>query len=151
MESKITWISDMAFESENRGLTSVMDTSPEYGGKNSGPSPKEAVLNAMCVCSGMDVVTIARKMRLELTSFQMHAHAEKTKTVPSFFASVHINYVIAGSGDPQKFINSVTLSMTKYCGVSYMISKVCPITYEIHLNGQSIFKDIAKFEIQEMV
>jgi putative redox protein len=148
MESNVLWVKDMQFESKNRNISSVMDTSAEYGGHNQGPSPKEAVLNAMCVCSGMDVVTIAQKMRLELTAFSMAGTAETTKTIPSFFASVHLKYEIQGKGESEKFITCVVLSMTKYCGVSYMISKVCPITYEIILNGTKVHQDQAKFLLE---
>jgi putative redox protein len=148
MESNILWIKDMQFESQNRGLSSTMDSTPEYSGNNQGPSPKESVLNAMCVCSGMDVVSVAKKMRLEIATFTMEGRADPTKTIPSYFASVHIKYVIEGKGESEKYINCVVLSMTKYCGVSYMISKVCPITYEIILNGTKIHEDQAKFLLE---
>ena len=148
MESKVLWVADMQFESQNRGLSSTMDTSPEFGGHNKGPSPKESVLNAMSVCSGMDVVSVAKKMRLDLKSFSMDAKAETTKSIPSYFSSVHIKYLIEGTGVAEKYINCVVLSMTKYCGVSYMISKVCPITYEIYLNGTKIHEDQAKFLLE---
>jgi hypothetical protein len=38
--------------------------------------------------------------------------------------------------------------MTKYCGVSYMISKVCPITYDVYLNDKLIYQDEAKFFLE---
>lgn len=148
MESKVSWIKDMQFDSQNREIGSTMDASAEYGGHNQGPTPKESVLNAMCVCSGMDVVSFAKKMRLEIKSFTMEGIAQPTKTIPSYFASVHVKYVIEGHGEAEKYINCVVLSMTKYCGVSYMISKVCPITYEIHLNGTKIHVDQAKFLLE---
>jgi putative redox protein len=151
MESKVVWVHEMEFENDNRGITSRMDSSPDFGGHNKGPTPKEAVLNAMCACAGIDVVSITKKMRLVLNSFKMEATATKTKTIPSYFGSVHIRYYLEGQGESEKFINAITLSMTKYCGVSYMISKACPITYEIYLNQQLIHKDEAKFTLEAVV
>lgn len=148
MQSKVTWKSQMTFICENRGLKSQFDTITEQGGNNSAPSPKEGVLNAMCACSGMDVVSIAEKMHLTLSSLSMEAEATKTSTLPSYFSKVHIKYFLQGEKHPEKFIKAVVFSMTKYCGVSYMISKVCPITYEVHLNDQLIYEDQAKFELE---
>ncbi len=149
MESKTTWIGGMQFKAENRGLISNFDVSEEQGGENFAPTPKEILLNAMCACSGMDVVSIAKKMRMELSSVSMEAKAEKTHTIPSFFASVHIKYFLEGKDlDREKVIRLVSLSMTKYCGVSYMVSKATPITYDITLNGKLIHQDKAEFSLE---
>lgn len=139
----------MQFKAENRGIESNFDVSREQGGNDSAPTPKEVLLNAMCACSGMDVVLIAKKMRLELTSVRLEAEAGKTNTIPSYFASVHIIYFIDGKDlDREKVIRLVGLSMTKYCGVSYMISKGTPITYAVHLNGQLVHEDKAEFSLE---
>jgi len=141
MLSKVKWNQDMSFSCENRGLLSQFDTT-------SAPTPKEGVLNAMCACSGMDIVTVAEKMRVTLSELSLEAHAEKSSTLPSYFSKVHMKYFLRGDQEPEKFIKVVVFSMTKYCGVSYMISKVCPITYEVHLNDKLIYEDQAKFELE---
>lgn len=141
MFSKVTWDSQMKFVCENRGMISEFDTT-------NAPTPKEGVLNAMGACSGMDVVTIAEKMRVEMTDLKIEATAEKSATLPSYFSKVHMKYFITGDQEPEKFIKVVVFSMTKYCGVSYMISKVCPITYEVYLNNKLIYEDQAKFVLE---
>lgn len=149
MESKLTWIQGMKFEAQNRGHLTHFDVSVEQGGSDSAPTPKEVLLNAMCACSGMDVVSIAKKMRLELSSFHMEAFADKTRTIPSYFASVHMKYFIEGKDlENEKVIKLVAFSMTKYCGVSYMVSKASPITYDITLNGKLIHEDTAVFSLE---
>ncbi|MDD3063082.1 MAG: OsmC family peroxiredoxin, partial [Massilibacteroides sp.] len=37
-----------------------------------------------------------------------------------------------------KIVKAVILSQERYCGVSAMLSKSAPITYEIRVNGQTI-------------
>jgi putative redox protein len=139
----------MQFIAKNRGHEERFDVSREQGGDDSAPTPKEVLLNAMCACSAMDVVSIAKKMRLEISRFWMEAKADKTKTIPSYFASVHVKYFLEGSDlDREKVIRLVTLSMTKYCGVSYMVSKATPITYDISLNGTLIHEDKASFTLE---
>lgn len=149
MESKLTWIQGMKFKADNRGLVSEFDVSEEQGGSNSAPTPKEVLLNAMSACSGMDVVSIAKKMRQEISKLSIESVAEKTNTIPSYFSSVHIKYFLEGKDlDREKVIRMVALSMTKYCGVSYMVSKAAPITYDISLNGQLIHQDKAEFALE---
>jgi putative redox protein len=148
MHAIVNWQKGLSFQADNRGVSSCFDTTKENGGEDSAPSPKEAVLNAMCACSGMDVVSVATKMRLSLTSLSMEARAEKSSTIPSYFSKVHIIYRIEGDDEPEKFIKNVVFSMTKYCGVSYMISKVCPITYDVYLNDKLIYQDEAKFSLE---
>ncbi len=148
MHAIVQWQKGMSFQAINRGLESFFDTTQENGGNNSAPSPKEAVLNAMCACSGMDVVSIAEKMRVNLTALSMEARAERSETIPSYFSKVHISYHFQGDDQKEKFIKTVVFSMTKYCGVSYMISKVCPITYDVYLNDKLIYQDEAKFSLE---
>lgn len=148
MNSEIKWLGNMAFEAENRSHLSRFDVSEENGGTDTSATPKEVLLNSMCVCSGMDVVSIAKKMRLELDSFSMKGRANKTSTLPSYFSSVHLEYFITGEMESEKIIKAVVMSMTKYCGVSYMISKICPITYDVYLNDQLIHQDKANFMVE---
>lgn len=149
MESKLSWIEGMKFKADNRGLVTHFDVSSEQGGNNSAPTPKEVLLNAMSACSGMDVVAIAKKMRLEISKLSIEAVAEKTNTIPAYFSSVHLKYFLEGKDlDREKVIRLVALSMTKYCGVSFMVSKATPITYEINLNGQLIHEDKAEFTLE---
>ena len=145
MNSTLTWTGEMTMSCENRGLISVFDATPDHGGQDKGPTPKEMLLNSMSACSAMDVVSIAKKMRLPLTSLKIHAEADKTTTTPSYFSEVRTKYYAEGDIDADKIIKAVTLSMTKYCGVSYMVSLACPIKYEVVLNGKTIFTGQADF------
>lgn len=141
MKTTLTWQGNLHFEANNRGITSAFDTV-------SAPTPKEALLNAMCACSAMDVVSITEKMRLTLKDVRIEAQAVKTNTIPSYFSAVHFHYLIEGDVPAEKLIQAVALSMTKYCGVSYMVSKVCDITYDVTLNGNLIHKDQANFSLE---
>jgi putative redox protein len=150
MNSEIMWLGKMAFEAKNRSHQSRFDVSPDNGGEDSAPTPKEILLNSMCTCSAMDVVSIAEKMRLKIEQFSMKAEATKTSTLPSYFSAVHMEYYIAGDLESEKIIKAVVLSMTKYCGVSFMISKICPITYDVYLNGKLVHQDKANFMIEAL-
>ncbi|MEK2645654.1 OsmC family protein [Bdellovibrio sp. BCCA] len=147
MECRTKWIGDMGFESHIRTHKFTMDAKTEVGGKDQGPTPKELLLASICGCTGMDVASILKKMRVNLLSCDVNAQANTTHGYPSIFEEVKLQYQIEGSDiKPEQAMKAVTLSMTKYCGVSAMVSKASPMTYEVILNGSKIGEGKADFE-----
>ena len=138
MKSNLTWVENMQFRCDTHGLITTIDAAKEHGGNDAGPNPKELVLNAMMGCTAMDVVAMLKKMRQEITEFKMEIEAEKTTEHPVHFKSAELVYFISGPVEPEKAIKAVESSLTKYCGVNYMISKTCAITFKILLNGSVI-------------
>lgn len=143
---KTSWKNGHAFNGEARGLKFTMDAPGEVS-QNHGPSPKELVLGGICGCTGIDVVSILEKMRARLTRLDVTASAEKTAgDHPVVFASVHLTFDIeADSITTDKVLRAVTLSQTKYCGVTAMIAKGCPVTYDVRLNGAMVGSGRAEF------
>ncbi len=146
LNAEIQWQSEMHFECYNHSLISHMDATEDHGGHNLGATPKELLLNAIMGCTAMDVMALLKKMRQNALTFDMKAHAEKTQEHPTHFKTVNLEYHLSGDLEPEKVIKSVTLSMTKYCGVNYMISKTCPIFYKVFLNEKIILESQANFE-----
>ena len=138
MKSNLTWVENMQFRCDTHGLITTIDAAKEHGGNDAGPNPKELVLNAMMGCTAMDVVAILKKMRQEITEFKMEIEAEKTTEHPIHFKSAELVYLLKGPIDPEKAIKAVDSSLTRYCGVNYMISKTCILTYRIVLNDLPI-------------
>lgn len=138
MYADMTWQGNMLFECDNHGVKSFTDGTKESGGDASAASPKELVLNAMMGCTAMDVVAILKKMRLEIRSFKMHVEAEKTTEYPIHFKSAVLTFKIEGELPAEKVLKAVDSSLTRYCGVNYMISQSCAISYEVFLNDEKI-------------
>lgn len=129
-----SWKGNMAFEAIVNDLPVMMDASPEHGGEQKGPRPKELLLAAVTGCTGMDVVAILKKMQVELESFQMHVEADVTEEHPKHYTRMHLIYEFKGKNlDRAKLEKAVTLSQDKYCGVSYMFKKFLEFTYEIRI------------------
>jgi putative redox protein len=135
----------MEFECENHGLVSTIDATSDHGGNNKGPSPKELVLNAMMGCTAMDVVSILKKMRQKIKHFSMEIEAEKTLEYPVHFKSATLIYYVEGPIEPEKLIRAVDSSLSKYCGVNYMISRSCDMNFKIFLNSAKINEGPVKF------
>ncbi|QDK39744.1 OsmC family protein [Bdellovibrio sp. NC01] len=123
-----------------------MDTKVANGGDDRGASPKEVLLGAICACSGIDVASILKKMRVDLQSLEVNAESDTTQGYPSIFAKVMVDFkVTSPDAKPDQVIKSVDLSMTKYCGVSAMVNPTSPIYYRVFLNGAVIHEAKADF------
>ena len=132
MSATTTWKSDMAFDAEFDGHHVGMDASAELGGKDSGFRPKSLLLAALSGCTGIDVVSLLKKMRVEYRAFRIRAEAETSDEIPKVFKSLHLVYEFEGADLPlDKLQRAVSLSQERYCSVSLMLRKAVPITYEI--------------------
>lgn len=112
----------------------TMDTGLDDGGENAGFSPMEIPLVALLGCTGMDVVSMLRKMRQDLTNYEMSGHGVRTDTHPKVFVSIEIDHVFTGSALAATSVRrAVELSATRYCSVGGMLQKTATITNRITL------------------
>lgn len=149
MKSELTWKSDMTFDAQMRQHVVTLDTA-SLGGKDLGPSPKEMLLSSIATCSGMDVVALMKKHKIEVEAFTMTSQAETTEHHPKIFKQVDLVFDLKLKlTDPEaqlpKVIESVKLSMTKFCGVSAMVNPTSPIFYTVLVNGEIEHRDQANF------
>ena len=125
------WKEKMAFDSQLGNHTIRMDTTPEMG-DDTGPSPKQLVLAGLAGCTGMDVASLLKKMRVEYDSFEIYTEADLTEKHPIVFSEIRLVYRFKGENINQaKVEKAVTLSKERYCGVSAMLQKNSPILYSI--------------------
>lgn len=133
MQIQTRWIKDLTFEGISEEHHVAIDTTVEGGGNNTGMSPKKLLLCSLCACSGIDVVLILKKMKVEYTLLEINAEAEQTTEDPKVFTFINLTYTTdASTEDEAKFRRAVELSQEKYCGISLMLKKHCPVNYTIH-------------------
>lgn len=131
-QTTTAWTGGMAFTTEINGHKINLDLSAEDGGENSGPRPKPLLLSALAGCTGVDVVSILNKMRVEYSDFSIAASADLSEEHPKVYTAIRLHYKIKMKPeDHDKMAKAVTLSKEKYCGVSAMLEKVCPIDWEV--------------------
>ncbi len=131
---KTSWLGNMKFDAVVSGHHLTMDASPEVGGTNEGPRPKELMLASLAGCTGMDVVSILKKMRVELEQFDIEVDAQLTEEHPKHYTAMHITYIFRGQDlDMEKLKKAIELSQERYCGVSAAYRKAMEITYEIRI------------------
>jgi len=129
------WLNDMSFESEVNGHKIILDASSEVGGNDKGPRPKPLMLVALAGCTGMDVVSILKKMRVEFDELRIEVQGEMAEEHPKFYTKMKIIYYVKGKNIKKENVEkAVKLSKEKYCGVSALYSKAIPLEYEIKIN-----------------
>jgi putative redox protein len=131
---KINWLENMAFEAEVNGHKIMLDAADAVGGENRGPRPKPLMMVALAGCTGMDVMSILKKMRVEVDGFNIFVEGDLTEEHPKQFSQMQIVYEFKGSDLPlDKLEKAVNLSQEKYCGVSAMYKKAFRIISEIRI------------------
>ena len=124
----------MSFESEINGHKVIIDAKEEVGGQDKGPRPKPFMLAALGGCTAMDVISILKKMRVDLKNLNVIVEGELTEEHPKHYTKMHVIYEVEGENLPMdKIEKAVSLSEEKYCGVSAVYKKVIEMTSEIRI------------------
>jgi putative redox protein len=126
----------MRFTAESgSGHQLVMDTADEKeGGQNSGFSPMELPLVALIGCVGMDVVSILRKQRQDVTGYDLAVRGERAEEHPQVFTRITVEHTITGRDLKRPAVErALELSRTRYCSVSAMLGKTADITHILNL------------------
>jgi putative redox protein len=127
-----SWQGNMKFDAVVSGHHVVMDALPAVGGNDEGARPKELMLASLAGCTGMDVISILKKMRVEPEYFNIRVEAEMTEEHPKHYTAMHIIYEFKGENlEMEKLQKAVDLSQERYCGVSTAYRKAMAITNEI--------------------
>lgn len=101
-----------------------IDTSPETGGTNFGVRPMQLLLMGLGGCSGIDILSILKKQRQQVTGFNIRIEGEREAGVdPSLWTEVNVVFEIRGSVDPDKAEKACALSIDKYCSVAKTLVK----------------------------
>ena len=141
-EIETQWMGKMQFNALVNGHTVIMDAPERVGGEDNGSIPKPFVLTALSGCTGMDIVSILSKANTEVTDFSIKVTGELSKQVPIEYVAMHVMYEFNGDASHREdALEAVNLSQEKYCGVSHMLKKALPITWEVIYNGKIIFNN----------
>jgi len=128
----INWKKDMAFQAEVDGFSIMLDTRSEDGKPGKGPRPKPLMMVALAGCTGMDVVSILKKMRVEPDDLNIRVEGDLTEEHPKHYFTMHVIYEFKGKNLPlDKLEKAVSLSVEKYCGVLASYKKAMEVSHEI--------------------
>ena len=131
-----TWKNKMLLESDNPlGKNLLMESGPDSGGSNQGLSPKALMLSSLGGCTGLDVLSLLKKIRVEIEDFKVIVNGELTEEHPKYYDKVSIDYYFTGTDlNEEKIKKVVSLSEERYCGVIKMFRAFAEVTIAIHFN-----------------
>lgn len=129
LDGTVELLEGMSFRATSAsGHQIVLDAAPEVGGKERGPRPLELLLLGLGGCTGMDVISILRKMRQNVTGYQVRLHADRAEEHPRVFTAITVEHVVRGRAlNPEMVRRAVELSATRYCAASAMLGKTARI------------------------
>ena len=131
MTAKVTYVKGMQFVGDTEsGHALVMDADPSDGGQNTGPRPMELLLVGAGGCSGMDVISILKKKRQDVTGLEININGEKAGDYPKKFTEITLEFVVRGRNISEEAVKrAVELSMTKYCSVKATLEGTAKFHY----------------------
>ncbi len=129
---------DYLFECTNSAGNSILlDNTSQPDAK--GVSPMESVLMAVAGCSGIDVVSILKKQRQEITGFSAEVEGERVQVDEAKpFRKITVKFMIEGDVDPKKALKAAELSFDKYCSVSKTLEPNVEVVFEVSVNGETV-------------
>ena len=90
----------------------------------------ELLIMGLGGCSGIDIINILQKQKIEVEDMKISIEAEREKdAIPSLFTDIRIHFTFKGNLDHNKVERAINLSLEKYCSVAKTLEKTARITH----------------------
>ena len=100
----------------------TLDSAPEFDGYDAATRPFELFLTSIAGCTAMDVLSILKKMKVDVRDFRMKLSAKRRNEHPKVPTEIKIKYIFKGEKLPKNMIEkAIRLSQDKYCSVSAVV------------------------------
>ncbi len=145
MKIECQWKDKMSFTAKADQHQINMDAKSPIG-SDTAMTPKQLLVASLCGCTALDVVALLKKHKQPLEKFLVEAEVVSTEGVqPATFKSIKLLFKATGAINPDTLLEAAQLSQSKFCGISAMLAKAVPISYEVELNKEKIGSGIAAF------
>ena len=122
-----------------RGHIVELDSRAEFGGNDLAPSPMELLLMGVAGCSAIDVISILKKQRQEITSYKTEVEGVREQIEEAKpFKDITVTIFLEGNINEEKALKAAQLSFEKYCSVSKTLEPTAKINYKVVLNHKKI-------------
>lgn len=135
MKARIKWVENACLVAEaGSGHGVVIDGAPEIGGRNLGVRPMELILMGLGGCAAMDVLSILKKKRQNVTDCVIEIEGQRGDEYPKVFTEIHLHFIVTGYELKDRHVKqAIDLSADKYCSVSAMLDKTAKITHDYEI------------------
>jgi putative redox protein len=131
MTARATLETGMRFDVESgSGHHVTLDAAVEGGGQDAGFRPMELLLAGLAGCTGMDVISILRKKRQDVTGYEVQVRGVRAADHPMVFVEITVEHIVTGHAiQPEAVARAIHLSEERYCGAGAMLGKVAHLTH----------------------
>ena len=125
----------MRFDAEaGSGHHVTLDAAEHGGGYNEGFRPMELLLVGLAGCTGMDVISILRKKRQQVSGYEVHVSGIRAEEDPMVFVDITVEHIVTGYHiQPEAVARAIQLSEERYCGAGAMLGKVAHLTHTFRI------------------
>lgn len=113
------------------GHSQAIDTKAD---RHSAATPLELLLMSVASCTAVDVISILKKKREDVTDYRVEIEGDRREEFPRGFTAFRIHHIVYGRSVSEASVErAIELSDTKYCSVAYTVRPTAKITttYEI--------------------
>lgn len=113
------------------GHAQLMDSK---GDRHAAPTPMEMLLVSVAGCTAVDVISILKKKRQDVTDYNVEITGTRADDHPRKYTAFHVHHIVHGrSVSADAVEQAIELSDTKYCSVAATVRPTAEITttYEI--------------------
>jgi putative redox protein len=135
MSAQAKLATGMCFQVEaGSGHHVTLDAAEHGGGHNEGFRPMEMLLVGLAGCTGMDVISILRKKRQQVTGYEVHVTGVRAEDHPMVFVEITVEHIVSGYNiQAEAVARAIQLSEERYCGAGAMLGKVAHLTHIYHI------------------
>jgi putative redox protein len=129
---------NMRFKSVGEdGVAVLLDSDAAHGGEGAGLRPMELMLVSLGSCTGMDVISILRKKRQDVTGYRIEVSGARRGEYPRVFTEIDVRHVLWGNDLSESAVSrAIELSESTYCPAYAMLSKAARITSSFELRPE---------------
>jgi putative redox protein len=102
--------------------------------RHSAATPMELLLLALGGCTGVDVISILRKKRQQISDYRIEVSGERRAEHPKAYTRLFVKHIVRGRGVSKDAVErAIELSDQKYCSVAATLRGTAEIvtSYEI--------------------
>ena len=102
--------------------------------RSSAATPMELLLIALGGCTGVDVISILKKKRQQVSDYRIEVIGDRREEYPRSYTRIEVKHIIRGRHlSAQAVASAIELSETKYCSVAATLRGSAEIisSYEI--------------------
>ncbi len=127
---------EAVYKSEDKSFVLVADEPQSRGGQGEGPSPLGYFISGAATCLMMQYTNVLKEKPMPVESMKLLARAHNDRET-RVFKDIIYQVDLTGSLS-EADVETLARQASDRCFVENTLSKVIPITTEVHLNGKKV-------------